>query len=166
VAVKILADNWVRHADVRERFLSEARLLRRIESRRAVRVHDVDVADYRPYFVMYYVRGGRLADRVGQLRPDEAVPLAVEAAEAVHVLSEAGFVHRDIKPTNLLLDQTCKPARVLVADLGSVKRIADATGFTVTTGTSAYMAPRLRVFAGRGEPLLVGVSALEERPCC
>jgi eukaryotic-like serine/threonine-protein kinase len=141
VAVKVLADNWSFHADVRERFLSEARLLRRTESRRVVRVHDVGMADDRPYFVMDYVHGGTLADVVGKVPPEEAVRLAVEAAEAVHVLHQAGFVHRDIKPSNLLLDQTCEPVRVLVADLGSAKRLADASGFTVTTGTPAYMAP-------------------------
>lgn len=75
------------------------------------------------------------------MKPDEAVRLAAEAAEAVHVLHEAGVVHRDIKPSNLLLDRTCEPVRVLVADLGSAKRLADATGFTVTTGTPTYMAP-------------------------
>jgi eukaryotic-like serine/threonine-protein kinase len=41
----------------------------------------------------------------------------------------------------LLVDQTCEPGRVVVADLGSAKRLADASGFTVTIGTPAYMAP-------------------------
>jgi len=141
VAVKVLADNWVRNADVRERFLSEARLLHRIESRRVVRVHDVGVADERPYFVMDYLAGGTLADLLGGVQRDEAVRLAAEAAEAVHVLHEAGVLHRDIKPSNLLLDRTSEPVRVLVADLGSAKKLADASGYTVTTGTPAYMAP-------------------------
>jgi serine/threonine protein kinase len=131
----------VLQADVRERFLSEARLLRRIESRRVVRVHDVGVEDDRPYFVMDYVNGGTLADCVGTLGPGEAVRLSAEAAEAVQVLHEAGFMHRDIKPSNLLVDRTSEPVRVLVADLGSAKRLADATGYTVTIGTPAYMAP-------------------------
>ena len=141
VAVKVLADNWSMQADVRERFLSEARVLRRTESRRVVRVHDVGVAEGRPYFVMDYVEGGTLAELVGTLEPAEAVRLAVEAAEAVHVLHEAGFLHRDIKPSNLLVDRTSDPFRVVVADLGSAKRLADASGFTVMTGTPAYMAP-------------------------
>ncbi len=141
VAVKVLADNWVLNADVRERFLSEARLLRRTESRRVVRVHDVGMFDGRPYFVMDYVDGGTLADRIGHLAPAEAVRFAAEAAEALHVLHEAGFVHRDVKPSNLLVDQTSSPARVIVADLGSAKRLADVSGYTVTIGTPAYMAP-------------------------
>jgi serine/threonine protein kinase len=165
VAVKVLADNWVLHADVRERFLSEARLLRRIESRRVIRVHDVGVDDNRPYFVMDYIHGGTLADRVGKLEPDEAVRLAAEAAEAVHVLHEAGFIHRDIKPSNLLLDETTEPVRVLVADLGSAKRLADASGYTVTAGTPAYMAPEqvggLTDFDARADVYSLGVLTWE-----
>ncbi|MEU4392146.1 serine/threonine-protein kinase [Kribbella sp. NPDC023855] len=165
VAVKVLADNWVLHADVRERFLSEARLLRRIESRRVVRVHDVGVDDNRPYFVMDYVNGGTLAECVGQVEPAEALRLAAEAAEAVQVLHEAGFIHRDIKPSNLLLDKTSEPARVLVADLGSVKRLADATGYTVNTGTPAYMAPEqtggIGTFDGRADVYSLAVVTWE-----
>jgi serine/threonine protein kinase len=141
VAVKVLADNWSLDADVRQRFLTEARLLRRIVSDRVVRVHDVGLADERPYFVMDYVAGGTLADRVGTLAPAEALRLTIEAGRAVQVLHEAGVVHRDVKPANLLLDDGVEPARVLVGDLGSVKLLADATGLTLTTGTPAYMAP-------------------------
>ena len=59
VAVKVLADNWMQHAGVCERFLAEARLLRRIDSRRVVRVHDVGVAENRPYFVSVLRHGRR-----------------------------------------------------------------------------------------------------------
>jgi serine/threonine protein kinase len=148
VAIKLLADNWSRDADVRERFLTEARLLRRIASERVVRVHDVGVTDDQPYFVMDYVEGGSLADRVGSLDPREALRLTVEAAHAVQVLHDAGVVHRDVKPANLLVDDTSLPQRVLVADLGSAKMLADASGFTVTTGTPAYMAPEQAASAG------------------
>jgi len=141
VAVKILAENWSVNADVRERFLTEARLLRRIESSRVVRVHDVGVADDRPYFVMDYIADGTLADLIGQLEPPDALRMAAQAAYAVQVLHAAGIVHRDIKPTNLLMNHTGGDSRVLVADLGSAKMLADASGLTVTTGTPAYMAP-------------------------
>jgi len=141
VAVKVLADNWALDADVRRRFLEEARLLRRISDPRVVRVHDVGVADERPYFVMDYIEGGTLADLVGTLTPAEAVRLATETAYGVEVLHRAGVVHRDVKPSNLLLDRHRHPVAVLVADLGSAKLLAGASGLTVTTGTPAYMAP-------------------------
>ncbi|MCX4882289.1 serine/threonine-protein kinase [Streptomyces sp. NBC_00847] len=165
VAVKVLADNWASNADVRQRFLAEARLLRRISSPRVVRVHDVGVQDERPYFVMDYVRGGTLAEKVGHCRPAEALRLAAEAAYAVQVLHDAGVVHRDIKPSNLLLDVGRTPTAVLVADLGSAKQLADASGLTVTTGTPAYMAPEQVLqtggFDGRADVYALGVVAYE-----
>ncbi|MFJ5973699.1 serine/threonine-protein kinase [Streptomyces sp. NPDC093060] len=165
VAVKVLADNWASNADVRQRFLAEARLLRRISSPRVVRVHDVGVQDDRPYFVMDYVRGGTLAERTGHCRPAEALRLAAEAGYAVQVLHDAGVIHRDIKPSNLLLDAGRTPAAVLVADLGSAKQLADASGLTVTTGTPAYMAPEQAFqtggFDGRADVYALGVVAFE-----
>jgi eukaryotic-like serine/threonine-protein kinase len=172
VAIKVLADNWAVDADVRERFTTEARLLRHIESPRVVRVHDVGVqpaADDgypdRPYFVMDYIEGGTLADWVGRLPPQGAVRLAREAAHAVQVLHDFGVVHRDLKPSNLLVDGRCDPPRVLVADLGSAKMLADASGFTVTTGTPAYMAPeqagQVGGFDGRADVYALGVIGYE-----
>lgn len=172
VAVKVLADNWSVDADVRERFITEARLLRRIESPRVVRVHDIGVhpADDggypdRPYFVMDYIEGGTLADWVGRLPPEGAVRLAHEAANAVQVLHDVGIVHRDLKPSNLLVDGRAAPPRVVVADLGSAKMLADASGFTVTTGTPAYMAPeqagQVTGFDGRADVFALGVISYE-----
>jgi serine/threonine protein kinase len=165
VAVKVLADNWASNADVRERFLAEARLLRRISSPRVVRVHDVGVEDDRPYFVMDYVPGGTLAEQIGHCRPAEALRLAAESGYAVHVLHDAGVVHRDVKPSNLLLDTGRTPTAVLVADLGSAKHLADASGLTVTTGTPAYMAPEQAFqtggFDGRADVYALGVVTYE-----
>jgi serine/threonine protein kinase len=143
VAVKVLAENWSHHADVRERFLAEARLLRRIASDRVVRVYDVGTHDGQPYFVMDFVAGGTLADLAdGSLDASSALDLAERSARAVAELHAAGVVHRDIKPSNLLLDPVeGELGRVLVADLGSAKRLAEASGITVTTGTPSYMAP-------------------------
>jgi serine/threonine protein kinase len=172
VAIKVLADNWSVDADVRERFTTEARLLRRIESPRVVRVHDVGVHPAvdggdpdRPYFVMDYIEGGTLADWVGRLPPEDAVRLACEAAYAVQVLHDCGVVHRDLKPSNLLVDSRTTPPRVVVADLGSAKMLADASGFTVTTGTPAYMAPeqagQVTGFDGRADVYALGVISYE-----
>src|SRR5215207_730242 len=119
VAVKILAENWAHHADVRERFLAEARLLRRLQDPRVVRVHDIGTHEDRPFFVMDFVPSGTVADRVHPRVPTErALRLAVESARAVQVLHDAGVLHRDVKPTNLLVDDD---DNVMVADLGSAK---------------------------------------------
>lgn len=147
VAIKLLAENWAHHADVRERFLAEARLLRRIHDPRVVRVHDIGTHEDRPFFVMDYVAGGTVADRVSPPgSTEDALRLAIESAHAVQVLHEAGMLHRDVKPSNLLV---AEDGRVLVADLGSAKRLAEASGVTVTTGTPAYMAPE----QARGAPV-------------
>jgi serine/threonine protein kinase len=102
-------------------------------------VHDIGVHDDRPYFVMDFVPGGTLAERVkARVSGDEALRLASESARAVQVLHDEGVLHRDVKPSNLLMDDA---GRVLISDLGSAKRVAEASGVTVTTGTPAYMAP-------------------------
>lgn len=143
IAIKVLAENWSHHVDVRERFLAEAKLLRRLSSDRVVRVYDVGTHEGQPFFVMDFATGGTLADRAdGSLPPDRALELAAQSARAVQVLHDAGVIHRDIKPSNLLIDvDQDGHERVVVADLGSAKRLAEASGITVTTGTPSYMAP-------------------------
>lgn len=146
VAIKVLGDNWAADPEVSERFLAEARLLRRIADRRVVRVYDVGTirAEHgpaQPYFVMDHVAGGTLADRAGTLAPREVLHLCAEGARAVQVLHDWGVIHRDVKPSNLLVDESRSRRRVVVSDLGTAKAVADATGITMTMGTPAYMAP-------------------------
>lgn len=160
VAVKVLADNWSHNPDVRERFLDEARILRRITDRRVVRVHDVGIEDGRPYFVMDYMSGGTVANLIGKVDTAEAIRVAAESALAVQALHDHGVLHRDIKPSNLLLDG----ADVRVGDLGSAKRIAEATGITVVTGTAAYMSPEQlhgQALDARSDIYALGVLTLE-----
>lgn len=149
VAVKVLADNWASRGDVRERFLEEARMLRRADSDRVVRVHDIgELEDGRPYFVMTYADRGILADRLTDfpMPAPEALWYAEETALGVAVLHARGIIHRDIKPSNVLL-RTADGAgdgygeQVLVSDLGLAKAAAVASGITLTAGTPGYMAP-------------------------
>ena len=151
VAIKVLADNWAHHPDVRARFEQEAQVLRRADSERLVRVHDFgELPDGRPYQVMTYAAGGTLADRLeaGPLPIDTTVRIATDIAEAVTVLHESGVLHRDLKPSNVLFDTVRGVERVLVADLGLAKSIAQASGFTVAAGTPGYMAPEQRLPGG------------------
>jgi eukaryotic-like serine/threonine-protein kinase len=144
VAVKVLADNWSAHADVRDRFLAEARLMRRISDDRVIRVYDIGTLDDdRPYFVMDFANGGTLANRVGDgCPPQEALLLGAEAARAVQVLHDHGVLHRDVTPANLLVDhQPDGSQRVVVTDLGMAKAMAEMSGLTLAAGTPAFMAP-------------------------
>ena len=153
VAVKVLADNWAHHIDIRERFLEEARILRRADSDRVVRVHDLgDLEDGRPYFVMTYADRGTLADRLaaGPLPVPLAVQYGADVARGVAVLHAVGVIHRDINPANVLLctGRDGIGERVLVADLGLAKAAAYGSGFTLTVGTPGYVAPEQLAGAG------------------
>ncbi|GLY26398.1 serine/threonine-protein kinase [Micromonospora sp. NBRC 101691] len=144
VAIKVLAENWHHDLRVRERFLDEARLLRRLDDERLVRVHAVgELADGRPYSVMGLADGGSLRDRLaaGPLPVPVALDLLAEIADGVAVLHRNGVVHRDLTPGNILFRSHPDGERVLVADLGLAKALAAASGLTARAGTPGYMAP-------------------------
>jgi serine/threonine protein kinase len=139
VAVKVLADNLAGDDDLRKRFLREARLAARLSHPNVVNVFDAGEDDGRPYIVMELVEGETLAER-GRVSPAEARRLALQAARGLAHAHEAGLVHRDIKPGNLLLrrDGTLK-----IADFG-IAWAAETTALTqagTVLGTAAYLAP-------------------------
>ncbi|HZL74123.1 MAG TPA: protein kinase [Propionibacteriaceae bacterium] len=144
VAVKVLADNWAGNNDVRNRFLAEARIMRRIHDRRLVQVYDIGTLDDgRPYFVMDYIDGGSMNDLRRQgIQPVRALRLCAEACRALDVLHAHDIIHRDVTPGNLLLSRSAGGGgQVLIADLGVAKSMLDAVGATMTAGTPSYMAP-------------------------
>ncbi|HST14850.1 MAG TPA: serine/threonine-protein kinase [Gaiellaceae bacterium] len=133
VAVKVL-----RNTDpvVAKRFVREARLAATIESRHLVRI--LDVGD--GFFVMPYYPRGSLAEAV-PLRVDELVRVAAEIAQALDALHGAGIVHRDVKPSNVLLGDD----GAVLADFGLARGV-DSTQLThdgQLIGTTHYLAPEL-----------------------
>ncbi|MFG1652156.1 serine/threonine-protein kinase [Micromonospora sp. NPDC049275] len=148
VAIKVLAENWSHDLRVRERFLDEARLLRRLEHERLIRVHTVgELPDGRPYAVLAWADGGSLRDRLaaGDLPTPTALRLLGEVCAGVAVLHRHGVVHRDLTPGNVLF-RSAGPddpdaEQVLIADLGLAKALAAASGLTARAGTPGYMAP-------------------------
>ncbi|HEX6471624.1 MAG TPA: protein kinase [Streptosporangiaceae bacterium] len=154
VAIKVLAGSLLDDLDVRNRFLEEARILRRADSERLVRVHDIgDLPDGRPYFVMSYADRGALADRLKDHRPlpvGHALYIAEEIAHGVEVINRLGVIHRDLKPSNILFQSTPDGGeRLLIADLGLAKALAHASGaFTLPVGTPGYMSPEQTRFGG------------------
>ena len=143
VAVKLLAENAAADSGLRERFVREARIAARLSHPNIVGVFDAGEDEGRPYIVMECVEGETLSEllaRRGQLPPDEARGLALQAARGLAHAHAAGLVHRDIKPQNLLLreDGTLK-----IADFG-IARAAEGTALTqagTVLGTAAYLAP-------------------------
>ncbi|WP_067469651.1 serine/threonine-protein kinase [Actinomadura macra] len=146
VAVKILGDSWTHRADVRERFVQEARLLRRADSHRLVQVFDIgELPDGRPYFVMTYADRGTLEDRLagGPLPLNEALRTAREIILGVRELHGLDVVHRDLKPSNVLL--RAAPGgdgeRIMIADLGIARTGDRLSSLTLPAGSPGYMAP-------------------------
>jgi serine/threonine-protein kinase len=142
VALKVFPDT----PDVaaRARFLREAKAAGRLSHPNVVPIHDMGLAgDGRPFLVMGLVAGGTLADRrdavAGQWRMIAA--LVEGAARGVEHAHAAGVMHRDIKPTNVLLDAESRP---LVADFGLARLREEQAAVThpgQVIGTPAYMAP-------------------------
>lgn len=144
VAIKVLAENWAANADVRKRFFSEARMLRKIRDPRVVQVYDIGTLDDdRPFFVMDYADAGSLEDlRRNRIPASQVLRLCAEAARALQVLHDNQIVHRDVTPGNLLLSTRAQgDLQVLLADLGVAKSMIGDLGMTMTAGTPAYMAP-------------------------
>jgi eukaryotic-like serine/threonine-protein kinase len=154
VAVKALADNWAQRLDIRERFLQEARILRRADSDYVVRVYDVGEVEGTPYFVMSYADRGTVAnllEREHTLSLDRTLDLVSQAGAGLAVLHAQGSIHRDIKPANLLLRSDGPGQRLMVADLGVAKAMVHASGLTHVVGTPAYMAPEQATGGGVDE---------------
>jgi serine/threonine protein kinase len=139
VAVKVLAEHLAADANFRARFLQESKLASRLSHPNVVQVYDAGETEGSPFIVMEYVGGDTLAQR-GKLTHAEVVPLALQACAGLQHAHDAGLVHRDVKPANLLVreDDVLK-----IADFG-IARAAELTRLTqhgTVLGTAAYLSP-------------------------
>jgi serine/threonine-protein kinase len=139
VAIKVLAEHLAGDDNFRARFLQESKLAGRLSHPNVVQVYDAGETDGSPYIVMEYVPGDTIARR-GKLSHQEAVPLALQACAGLQHAHDAGLIHRDVKPANLLVreDDVLK-----VADFG-IARAAELTRLTqhgTVLGTAAYLSP-------------------------
>ncbi len=148
VAVKVLASHLSEDERARLRFEREARAAAGLSTHpHVVTIYDVGEHDGRAFMVMELMRGGTVADRLkaGRAIADEtALRWLREAAGALDAAHEAGVVHRDIKPGNLLLDDH---DRLAIADFG-IARLAMEDQLTATgqvLGTASYISPEQAV---------------------
>ena len=141
VAIKVPHARLVAQAGDAEAYLTEARTVASLDHPNIVPVYDVGGTDDFPCFVVSkFIDGTDLATRLKQSRPSlaEAVELVATVAEALHHAHKQGLVHRDVKPGNILLDESGKP---FVADFGLALREQDVGKGPRFAGTPAYMSP-------------------------
>lgn len=118
--------------------LREARLLARVHHPNVVAVLDVGMLDGSLTLVMPYLAGGQLDDKAVDGPWPRVLELALAIGEGLAALHDAGLMHRDFKPNNVLFDADGRP---FIVDLGLACRIDDAAALAEWPGTSAYMAP-------------------------
>ena len=144
IAVKVLRPNLAAVLGS-ERFLREIKIAARLRHPHILPLYDSGGADGLLYYVMPFVLGPSLRDRLArekQLSIDDALNIAREVAEALDYAHGEGVIHRDIKPDNILLES----GHAVVADFGIACAIGAAGGQKLTetglaVGTSAYMSP-------------------------
>ncbi len=143
VALKVVRPELAADPDLRRRFKREAAAASRIDSRHVVSVLDEGEFQGSPYMAQEVIDGGSLAeliDREEALAVEPTVTMAQHVASGLDAMHRAGMVHRDLKPQNILLDES---GRAYVADFGLVKQ----QGASLLTrpgqalGTVDYMAP-------------------------
>jgi eukaryotic-like serine/threonine-protein kinase len=150
VAVKVLRAEYGRDPDFSSRFRQEAQAAAALNHPNVVAVYDYGQDPAGPYIVMELVDGEDLASvirRTGALPPRQAARIAAEVARALAAAHARGFVHRDVKPGNVLVG---RDGRVKVADFGIARAVAEAqmTLPGTTLGSVHYFSPE----QARGEP--------------
>ena len=144
VAIKVVNPEFADDAAVVERFTREARAAARANHENLTHVYFVGDAGGRPFYAMEFVPGQNLEDRVATRGPmplAEALDVLVQAARGLRAAHGVGVVHRDVKPSNLLL---LPGGRVKVTDFGLAKSLAGDPGATHAgqmIGTPTYMSP-------------------------
>jgi len=140
VAIKLLPPERARQRTLRERFLREARLAAKLSHPNIIPIHSVEETGEFVFYVMAFVDGETLADRVrtrGPVPGSDGVRILREVAWALAYAHEQGLVHRDVKPDNILLE--IGSGRVLVADFGIAAAANDVSDGV--SGTPEFMSP-------------------------
>lgn len=162
VAVKVMSDHLAVRPELRSGVLREGRALRRVTDPHVLTVHDVGtLADDRPYLVVEHIDGGSLEDRLavrsGPASHADVIELARQLAAGLSALHNAGIVHGDVKPDNLLVDTGGHPDLLDAPELvpGSIRLVLADGGIATEVdtpasgGTADYESPEQRA----GDPV-------------
>jgi serine/threonine protein kinase len=161
VALKIMSSSLSEDSNFSERFLREARIVSRLVHPHIVTVHDVGIHNGHHYLAMEYIGGQDLKQRLPSLAGDQIFRLLREVASALDYSGRKGYVHRDVKPENIMLH--AEDGRAVLMDFG-IARAADSDSTMTRTGTALgtphYMSPeqaRGDAIDGRSDLYSLGV---------
>ncbi len=142
VALKLMAASLAADQTFRERFLKEGRIVAQLNHPSIVTIYDIGQAGSNYFMAMEYLAGGTLKDRLRDGLPvTETVSIVRQIAQALGYAHHRQFVHRDVKPANILFREDGTP---VLTDFGIAKVLGDATQVTQAgwaIGTPSYMSP-------------------------
>ena len=149
VALKLLAPSLAEDESFRGRFLRESELAASIDHPNIVPIYEAGRTEDVLFIAMRYVEGRDLKERLqrGRLDPADAIGILAQVASALDAAHARGLVHRDVKPSNVLLDPGARPDgsdHVYLADFGLTRRVSDEAGVGDDghlMGTIDYVAP-------------------------
>ncbi|MFN7210431.1 MAG: protein kinase domain-containing protein, partial [Aggregatilineales bacterium] len=166
VAIKVMTPEIANDPSFVERFQREARIIAKLEHPHILPIIDFGESGGIYYIVMRYMDGGSLDDRMRQRRlaPQEIAHYLDQMASALDYAHQAGVIHRDLKPNNVLLDRAnnCYLTDFGIARIEGAERKLTATGSVM--GTPAYMSPEQamgRTVDGRSDIYTLGVMLYE-----
>jgi serine/threonine protein kinase len=144
VAIKVLSEQLASRKEFVQRFQREARAAAALNHPHMVQVHDFGETEGFCYLVMEFVEGQNLSDYIddhGKMTVPDALEIIEQSAHALKAAHQQGIVHRDVKPSNLMLTPD---GRVKISDLGLSKNLAEASDLTLSgigMGSPYFMAP-------------------------
>ncbi|MGI8752786.1 MAG: protein kinase domain-containing protein [Acidimicrobiales bacterium] len=147
MALKVIAPSLAADPTFRERFRYESRQAASLDHPSVVTIHEAGEDAGRLFASMRLVEGGDLRGllaQAGPMNPDRAVDLVAQVAGALDAAHARGLVHRDVKPSNILVERSGGVERAYLNDFGLVKRLGsdpDLTGSAAWVGSVDYLAP-------------------------
>ncbi|MCK6539122.1 MAG: serine/threonine protein kinase [Anaerolineales bacterium] len=165
VALKVLKRELLEDPELKERFERETKIVAKLEHAAIVPVYDVGFDNGQLFYVMRYMTGGSLSERInaGSLDLEQVAYILLRLADALDYAHRKGIIHRDLKPANILFDEV---GNAFISDFGIAKFAQAATRITHSgiIGTPRYMSPeqaRGEEIDGRSDLYTLGVLLFE-----